>query len=227
MKFLLKYPTRARPDMFFDRIREYTNLASGANYIRWVFTFDEDDVTMNNSRTTEKIRKIIGEDFTIGILKGGGKIAACNAHVNENLRDADVVMLVSDDMVPEKIDWDEKIAEFLLRSYPDLDGAVHINDGLQGSRLCTLSCMGRKFYDRFGYFYHPDYQSCFCDDEFTTIAWGMRKMVWCPDVLIRHQWVGNTVQDELHQRNHNLMARDQKVYNFRKQHGFPRETVLA
>lgn len=235
MKVLLKYPTRQRPEKFAENIKRWEEKLSCENSFTWLISLDEDD------RTMDGIHGFFSDDSWANFIERNppnGKIAACNANVNDHLREKtefnksfgidghgyDMIWLVSDDMKPEVQDFDLIIQREMETHYPDWDGAVHINDGLQGIRLCTFSCMGMKYYERFNYLYHPQYQSTHCDDEFTQIAWANRRMIWIPEVLVRHEWIGMTdPQDELHKRNHALMnSVDAQTYQKRARAGFPK-----
>lgn len=227
MKVLLKYPTRERASQFIENVMRWEKFLSEDNEFVWLISIDTDDESMKSvDFSFIKNNKFIARD------KPRGKIAACNAGINEflddsNNQDFDMIWLVSDDMQPEVQDFDLIIQGEMEKHYPDWDGAIHINDGLQGLRLCTFSCMGMKYYKRFNYLYHPQYQSTHCDDEFTQIAWANRRMLWIPDVLVRHQWVGiHNPEDELHQRNHALMNTvDAQTYQKRARAGFPKNNV--
>lgn len=241
-RFLWKYPTRSRPDLFQKRLINWLEMldVQDREHHRWVITIDESDETMNNTEMMDWIQQTFKQfrpdenmgvlDYSIYILTNSGKISACNAGVNEELQvfDADFISLVSDDMVLTEagLGLGPKIKAEILHNYPDGDAALHINDGLQGMKLCTFSCMGRKFYDRFGYLYHPDYVSTHCDDEFTQLAWGLRRMIWVPEVWVKHDWVGHSRPDEMHQKNHALMSRDAQVYQERVKRQFPKDRII-
>ena len=79
-------------------------------------------------------------------------------------------------------------------NYPDTDGVLWFNDGFQGNRLNTLCILGKKYYERFNYIYHPDYISLYCDEEQTNVARNMNKMV---DLVIKNREV------EFEQKNYN------------------------
>ena len=226
MKVLLKYPTRERPQKFVENIKRWEEKLSDQNEFSWLVSVDGDDRTMFG--TSSDVSNFHFNFHTIS--NPTGKIGACNAGVNEFLEefpDYDMIWLVSDDMKPEVQDFDLIIQREMETHYPDWDGAVHIHDGLQGIRLCTFSCMGIKYYKRFNYLYHPQYKSTHCDDEYTQIAWANRRMVWIPEVLVRHEWIGMTdPQDELHKRNHALMNNvDAHTYQKRAKAGFPKGNV--
>lgn len=222
MKIMLKYPSRSRFSEFKKNVELWESMVSTENEFEWVFSFDQDDPQLK-----EYINYTPKNKCTKFANLPEGKIAACNANVNQVLQfhHFDMIWLVSDDMKPQKKNFDTIITNQLLEHYPDKNGAVHINDGLQGLRLCTFSCIGVPYYKEFGYLYHPDYKSCYCDDEFTIIAWANRKMVWIPDVLVRHEWVGHTLNDELHQKNHKIMSEDREIFVRRHNAKFPKESV--
>lgn len=228
MKFLLKYPSRGRPELFLSQIKLWMDKATGRNEFQWVFSIDKDDETMNTPEFANRIRFALLNrhcEYSINYCEPKGKIHACNAHVNQYLSpEIDILCLVSDDMTPVQ-DWDLIISETMEKHFPDKDGAIHINDGLQGQNLITFSCLGSKLYRRFGYFYHSDYKSCFGDDEFTRTVYAWKKVVYIPDVIVRHNWVGHTLNDALHQKNHREMYEDHPIFVKRMQQGFPLQSV--
>lgn len=227
-QWLLKYPSMSRPELFKSTMEKYCQLADDPTRFRFVFSFEDDDKTMYGIEDfLETLKYRFQIEYHVYREKSGTKISAVNNHVNDHLDDIDLVYLVSDDMIPQQKGFDTKIETLLFEAFPDGDGVLHINDGLQGPNLNTLSIMGKRFYDRFGYFYHPDYESCFPDNEFTELSYAMKKVRYVPEVIVRHEWVGHTLQDELHWRNHMQMKPDAKVYQKRKALGFPKKSVLT
>ena len=135
----------------------------------------------------------------------------------------DIVALISDDMIPQMDGWDAIIRQKMTDSYPDTDGCLWFNDGYQ-DRICTLNIMGKKYYDRFGYLYHPDYHSLFCDNEYTEVARGLGRMDYFEDCLFMHSHfaIDPTVKrDKLYDRNEALFNIDKQTYERRKAQGFP------
>jgi len=221
MNFLLKYPTRGRRDLFQTQFNRWNGTLSGLHSVSWVISCDNDDHAMADLKSSPGCLVFFNQP--------NGKVAACNANMKEALLaypETEVVVLVSDDMVPMVRGWDNEIATLIYRHYPSLDGAIHLNDGLQGLRLATLSVMGISLYREFGYFYHPDYLSTYCDKEYTDLIWSNRKVIWYPEIIIEHQWIGDSAPDELHQFNHSLMTRDSQVYKRRRELCFPRNSVM-
>lgn len=150
------------------------------------------------------------------------KIEAVNASINE-LAGWDILIIISDDMFCRRKGWDELVVQKMTYHFPDTDGALWFHDGSKQREICTLSCMGWKMYQRFGYVYNPEYKSFFCDNEFTEIARSLNKLPFFDDCLASHEhpcWQGGMRPDELYQRNNKYWPEDQRTYARRKAAGF-------
>ncbi len=139
-------------------------------------------------------------------------------------QDFDILVVVSDDMLPVVKGFDNIIVRDMLQYFPKLDGALHYNDdGHCGEKIISLTVMGKKLYDRFGYIYNPAYTSFYCDTEFTDEVRRMKKVVYFPETIIHHTWHGGPRSDDaLYRRNSKMGRGDRNVYEQRKQLNFPR-----
>ena len=219
MNILCKFPSRSRPEKFKEVFLLYRDMASGKHNITFVLSFDEDDATMNN----DEMKKWLSEQGSgIHYFYGNSttKISAVNADMDRGW-DFDILLLASDDMIPVKRGYDDTIVKDLIAFAPDLDGVVHYNDGLRGDKLNTLCIMGKPYYDRFGYIYHPSYISVFADNEFTEVSQANGKAHYVDKVIIQHRWMEQG-KDVLYQRNESplLYQKDHMVYSLRKSRGF-------
>ena len=119
----------------------------------------------------------------------------------------------------------------MKQHFPDLDGCVHFDDGNTNGELITFSILGKKLYDHFGYIYHPDYKSLYCDDEFTQEVRSMGKEKYIDKIIISHEHYsveGTENYGELDlagRKTLHYSGRDQIVFNKRKELGFPRERI--
>lgn len=218
MKLLVKLPTRSRPHQFLNVLNLLNQKAKDSD-INYLISIDTDDSTM----TQEVLDQALNVNNVI-IKKGTSqsKIHACNRDMEINTG-WDIVALISDDMIPQMDGWDAIIRQKMIDSYPDTDGCLWFNDGYQ-DRICTLNIMGKKYYDRFGYLYHPDYHSLFCDNEYTEVARGLGRMDYFEDCLFMHSHFANdpTVKrDKLYDRNEALFNIDKQTFERRKAQGFP------
>lgn len=222
MKLLVKMPTRSRGHKFVSILKSYIDTCDDLENTRFLVSYDLDDQTM----TSEVVSECISLTKTPIVMVGGyskNKIDACNRDVNDYGKDWDVILLASDDMVPQCKGWDTIVRRAMSRHFNDTDGALWFNDGHQ-DRICTFSIMGKKYYDRFGYIYHPDYTSLWCDNEFTDVGLRLEKLVKYPLVLFYHNhpmWTGNrSLNDALYDKNESYYKLDKLVYERRKAKDF-------
>jgi hypothetical protein len=175
---------------------------------------------MNN----EEILSVLDnyENLTIFISNSKSKIQAINADIEE-LNNWDVVLLASDDMIPQIKGYDDIIRENMMRNYPDTDGVLWFFDGNRRD-LNTLCILGKKYYDRFGYIYHPGYKSFYCDDEFTQVANRLKKQTFIDQIIIRHEHPDipqyRDRLDESYSKNHKYYPIDYQFFQLRHKNNF-------
>jgi hypothetical protein len=179
---------------------------------------DLDDTKLNTDAVKDRLSTYQNLTYHYGNSKT--KIQAVNADIPDN--GWDIVVIVSDDMIPVVKDFDNIIRANFCKYFPDLDGCTWFFDGYVKS-ICTLSIIGKKYYSKFNYIYHPAYQSLFCDNEFTEVAMLDKKMVYIDDCIIKHEhycWTKETPLDELYKKNEALYSVDELVYKQRKLKNF-------
>ena len=223
MKLLIKFPSRNRPDKFKYALFNYVSKCNNKKDTSFLFTFDEDDTTMNNETMKEDIADICGTmTYYICYGKSENKIHAINRDLN-GFWYWKILLLASDDMIPVVKGYDEIIRENMINHFPDEDGVLWFNDGYAGDRLNTLVCMSKDYYLRFGYIYNPIYKSFFCDNEFMDVASKLGKQKYFNNVIIRHQHPSNTsdvLNDELYKINNKYWDEDERTYYHRKTYKF-------
>lgn len=223
MNILVKFPTRSRGEKFLNVLQQYVETIKDPAYVKFLITYDLDDDTMNES-VIERAKEIAGADNIT--LVGGyskNKIDACNRDMKEYTEHWDIVMLASDDMIPVVKGWDVAIRLQMQQQFPDTDGLLWFNDGRQ-ARICTMTIMGRVYYERFNYLYHPAYISLWCDNELTDVAKKHNRLKYYGNVLFRHDHPmhgGRVGMDELYHKNEKFFRTDQATYQKRKTQGFP------
>lgn len=220
MKLLIKFPSRQRPDKFFKVLDLYYSMATNIDKIRFVITLDLDDRSMNNPEVITKLNTYRNLEYYFGTNKT--KIEAVNADIND--LEWDILLLASDDMIPIKQGYDQDIRNCMQADFPDLDGVLWFYDGHRAD-LNTLCILGRTYYQRFGYIYHPSYYSWYADEEFMYVSRMLGKESAYSDCIIEHQhhvWM-HTGNDSLYKRNDNssLVNRDKHNFFNRKAKGFP------
>ena len=228
---LIKFPTRSRPEKFKAVLRKYIDYLSGKHDIRFVITMDSDDESMN----TPGIREFFDETARhVSLVYHYGnsqtKIEAINADLEGEV--ADILLLASDDMVPQVKDYDDIIATDMARYFPNFDGALNYHDGLrkeERQNLMTLAVLGWRLYDEWGYIYHPGYVSLYADAEQTDVCRQTGKLVDLPQCIIKHDWPLHGEHDALMQRNENdaMYTKDGAFFKYRKKWRFGLNTFGA
>jgi hypothetical protein len=144
--------------------------------------------------------------------------------INDGVADIkwSLMILASDDMIPQRADYAQYIKSLFREKFPKGDGVLHMNDGHAGRNLNTLPIMDRKYFDRFGYVYHPAYDSVFADNEFQEVSESLGRAAYIDEIVIAHEWIGNThPKCPVHRRNDSLYSVDEITFRHRRAAGFP------
>lgn len=220
MNILVKFPTRGRPDLFFNTLDIYYKQASNFSKMHFLVSIDNNDPHMNTDKVIAKLTTYVNLSFHLGDSKN--KIDAVNRDMNF-APDYDIILLASDDMIPQVHGYDEIIRKNMQEYYPDTDGILFFNDGYRGKDLNTLCILGKKYYQRFNYIYNPEYLSLFADNEFMDLGWMLNKQTYFDDVIIRHEHPEHGFhmqKDRIHELNEINFVTDLAVYRKRKANNF-------
>ncbi len=219
-QLLIKFPTRGRAQQFFNVLDTYYNLLEDNANTYFLISCDNDDHVMNNETVKEKLSHY--QNLQICFSNNKSKIEAVNANFDQAPY-FDIVLLASDDMIPQVKGYDTIIRNNMSKHFPDTDGILWFNDGHQAHNLNTLSILGRKYFNRFGYLYHPAYKSLWCDNEFTMIGNLLGKQKYFNQIIIKHihpDIFSDVLIDELYEKNLKLDSVDKAVFENRKDNGF-------
>jgi hypothetical protein len=211
-------------------LRKYVQLARRPDRIGIAISCDVDDMTMTPPNVQQQLLQLVSKFEWSALYFGGSrtKIEACNADIEKVEYEWDVVVLVSDDMVPEVFGYDELIRHAMS---PDRDCILWFNDGHQGYHLNTLSMYGRVMYERLGYIYEPSYKSFYCDTEITDRCKTdlLPKTRYISRCIIRHNhpyWTKKS-PDALYQQNQKFWSEDFRTYIDRKKYDFDLSILIA
>lgn len=218
-KILLKFPSRSRPKKLISALDNITAYIGVDDYTI-VLTLDLDDPTIND----ELIAKLNSyKNVIVDLGYSKTKIEACNRDI-EKYTDWDICVLFSDDMVMLSNIFGVEVINDFEKHFPDFDGIIHYPDSFAKDRVSTLSILGKKYFDRFGYLYNPRYLSVFADNEYTEVAKLLNKYVFINKIIFdhRHPIAKKSEWDELYRRNEDasLYQQDRRTYAMRKLKNF-------
>jgi glycosyltransferase involved in cell wall biosynthesis len=190
-----------------------------SDYTIGITVDDDDDVTLNSTHYLE-LQQDKNIYFTHG--KSNSKVHAINRGM-EGWK-GDIVVNMSDDMRFLVPGYDIKI----INAFADnLDQFIHFPDGRVNHLLPTMSIMGRTYYERFGYIYHPQYFSLWCDNEAMDVAKKLGKWKYVPERIFDHYhpaWTGEPIDAQL-RHTQGYYHIDEQTYIKRSAAGFPNENV--
>jgi hypothetical protein len=177
-------------------------------------SLDTDDETMNNPimKAWMEQRK---DCLTVVWGESKSKIDAINRDVDK-AKPWDILVNTSDDMWFIRRGFDDLIRKDMGEK---LTGVLHYDDGrINGKKIMTMSIMGRKYYDMFGYIYHPDYKSFYSDNEATEVAKLSGYYKYSGERLFDHMHPteGLGKMDEQYTNNNRNWAHDEEVFSRRK-----------
>lgn len=219
MKLLIKFPTRNRKNKFFTVLKQYQKLCEDIDNTFFLITLDNDDEEMNSPEVSDIFNTFKNLKYVYG--DNTSKIHAVNRDI-ETVNEWDIVLLASDDMTPKVKGYDNIIRNKMREHYPDTDGVLWFNDGHQGNNLNTLCILGKKYYERFNYIYHPEYKSVWSDNEFMLVGNILKKQTYFNEVIIEHEhpdW-GYGRRDNIHIVNSMNESHDRNLFVSRKQNNF-------
>ena len=220
MKILVKFPSRQRPKQFLTALAKAINNQTTEN-VQYLVSYDLNDLTFNS-----QLIELVESKFDNVKLVGGnstGKIHACNRDLATYKGEWDIVVLMSDDMICQVKGWDGILIQEMKDNFPDTDGVLWHNDGFTQDTLNTMCILGKAYYKRFGYIYHPSYQSLWSDNQFMEVATILNRQKYFPEVLFKHVHPANSneaINDSLYLKNDSLYLKDKKTYEKQKSVNF-------
>lgn len=207
------HPSRCRPDLAFYIAEKWLNLSSKEYPIEYYLSIDTTDPTK------EKYISYFSQKKAIKIVQNDNKSAIEAINNAAKLTKNNLIVVVSDDFDCFQ-DWDKWLFGY-LQEYEDY--IVKTKDGIQ-THLITLPIMDRKYYNRFGYIYYPEYLHMFCDTEMTDVGHILGRVIDLQDpnyqFTHRHPVAGLMQRDEIHEKNDATWNQGEELYKLRKSHNF-------
>lgn len=209
--------------MFFESLNSLNdNIRDRDNY-RISLTIDTDDPILNTPEVIEKINTYPNVSIEWGLSKS--KVAAINRSFPNY--DFDIVICWSNDMFMTFYGADDIIRDYLcqiINNYDD-DFLCHFPEPDTRDILNVLYIATKKYYDRFGYIYHPSYKSLFCDNETLEIAKLLKRYhyIGVPGLYVHknpayhHHGI---IRDELFNEQQGHWQEDENNFNERKARNF-------
>ena len=219
MKILFKVTSRSRPQKLIETLDNIINNCFSDNY-EIIVSLDEDDNTCNSLEFKDLLfNRYPNIKVYYGISKS--KVDAINRDMDKT-SEWDILVNVSDDQRFLINGFDEIIRNDFKQNFPDLDGFIHYPDENAREILATMSIMGKPYYNRFGYIYHPEYVSLWCDNEAMQVAKILNKYIFINTLLFDHlhPTYKKAENDDQYRYTESFFKFDKEIYLKRKQNNF-------
>ena len=218
MKITYVFASRSRPEKFFAAIDNITEMSKSSDY-DIICSLDYDDRFMKKNEIIPRLLKY--QNLEIYYDTSKNKIHAINRELSRISPWTKIIICMSDDFTFLVKGYDDMIREDMEKYFPDTGGILHYPDGgSEGKRVMTISIIGRKYFDRTGYIYNPEYVTWFSDEEETEKAKLLGKYQFINRRLFRHDHyiLGTGIKDALNIRNDQsvLIEKDRETFNRRK-----------
>lgn len=175
---LFKLTSRSRPEKLIRTIENIKSMVESDDYVI-LCTLDEDDESLVPIK--EKLSSYDKVVCHYGLSKN--KIDAVNRDM-ELAPAWHILVNVSDDQVFLIKGFDKIIKDHVVAVGGDC--FLHYPDENAKHHLATMSIIDRKYYDRDGYIYHPDYTSLWCDNEAMEVAKKRNRYFFFTDRIFDH-----------------------------------------
>ena len=164
MKILFSFPTRSRPLQFKESFASLIGNIEDWGDIEILIKLDVDDKSLHGY--IEQVKDYLAYPVRYTIERSLGKIYAQNRNLTENKWD--IIFNWSDDLFVHYKGFEGEVRKVFKEN--GLDILVGFWDGHRDDDLPTIAVMGREFFDRFGYFTYPGYESVVGDNEMRDVA---------------------------------------------------------
>ena len=217
MRILYKFATRTRPHKLFAALDNMQAMMQHDNYLILI-TADIDDESMTDQTVRDRVNNYPNTVILYGTSEN--KIDAINRDMSL-YTNWDIVINMSDDMEFITPGFDKLILQD-YETQPVGDVLMHYPDQAAGAALITMAIMDKKYYDRFGYIYCPEYKSLFCDNEQQEVAKILGRYKFFKRRIFNHNhpaW-GHGQADALMVHTESFHAEDKATFESRKLKNF-------
>lgn len=145
-----------------------------------------------------------------------GFVKPCS-YLLQDLKDDTMVWCIGDDTILTESDTLKRLLDIYNEKYPNKDGVVQPDDGIQHGNLITMPLCTAKTMLTKGI--HLEFFLNFCDNIFSELMVKEGKYTYCPDIKVDHQHycVGKAPPDKTYEYARTRFEDDRKAYFKKKQ----------
>lgn len=205
MLISLIHPSRGRAIQAYQQLKNWIDKSTGLIPIEHILSIDTDDPQTADYLNLFDTSLIIQENTPNGYVVGATNVAAKYAK-------GDILIYLSDDFDCPK-SWDVLVEQRLRDKKLT---ALHVNDDYSNFRnLFTIPIITRDLYDKWGFFWHHDFKSMFCDNFMWEQVKREGTILKAKDLVFRHHHhdLKRAEKDDTYTRSGAQYAEGRKVFN--------------
>jgi glycosyltransferase involved in cell wall biosynthesis len=216
MLISLIHPSRGRAEKAMETLCYWIVNSSNdpSIQIEHITSVDEDDPQKQLYKSLLEGQSWVIINDNTNVVQATNKAAKCAK--------GDIIIYLSDDFkCPE--DWDELLVSFFENV--EIPMLLKVDDCLQkfSMELVTIPIMNRKLYEKLGYFWNPEYEGSFVDNDLYHVC---KNNNWISlDSTLKfpheHYSIGASIHDETYKKQDNNFESGKLIFQKRKQQKFP------
>jgi len=207
----LLHPSRSRPQKSFETTSDWVSRAGVETEL--IVSVDRDDPYLRDYSVLYEGKILVNDNkFVVQAANHAAKVAKF-----------DVMVYLSDDFKCFD-NWGVEVMKHFEGIEKPL--LIKVDDKLQAFNkdVLTIPIMNRALYNELGYFFHPSYNSMFCDQDLYWTAQNMRAIKLCPELVFEHHHYvnGKAPKDQTYDRSTSNWNQGKHLYAERKLKNFPK-----
>jgi len=215
-KISIIHPSRSRGNQAFQTYQKWINKSKNPNNIEYILSLDDNDPML-------ELYNFLFKSIPITIITNNNRSAIDAINKAAQISTKEILIQIAEDFdCPQ--DWDE----ILLNNLKDKeDFIVKTNDGTQ-DWIITLPIMDRKYFNRFGYIYYPEYLHMFSDTELSHVADFLERKIYL-DIYFphNHYTTGKNIRDEVSIKADSTWNQGETLYLGRLKNNFNLENITG
>jgi hypothetical protein len=166
-RLLIKIPCKDNLVQLSNTLDKYYQYLSDEYPYQFLLVSELGDPIM----ASDEIKKMLERAKKLNVTYTDSK--AISAFYNEGVAALngtfDIIIAAREDWEPSVAGFDKIIVEAMNANFPDYDGVINFYSELNVP-INIQPIIGKKYYERFGYVYNPDYQTSHHDNELTHVS---------------------------------------------------------
>lgn len=206
----------ARPDKWYDTCKKWFDCCDNPNDVEYCLCYEPSKGNYFRAAPWKNLNVAPNEGRAC--LVDGWNTAA-------SLSTGTLLVGIADDLFPTGPHWDTKLLDVVPETVQQEEAFIWPSTSSESDAYIGIHpILTRRYYERFGYWFYPEYWAVFCDNENWDIAqrdgvvYDIRRTLTFDH---RHTTNNKRTGDDVDTNTLSRWAKDEALYKERKAAGFP------